>query len=148
MTRRALLPIVLAVGALLAAAPSGAGAAAAASPSEWAKSANAICTKTQGLVARVPRPTTVQEETKAFVTILGYIRQQNDGLRKLPRPKQTASDIVTLMSLFDKQAGLIGGIITGMQSGNPSVIEASRRMGNALNPKVLALTKKLGAKDC
>ena len=148
MTRRALLPIVLAVGALLAAAPSVAGAATAASPSEWAKSANAICTRTQRLVAGVPRPMTQQEETRAFSTILGYIRQQNDGLRKLPRPKQTASDIATLMRLFDKQAGLIGGVIAGMQSGNASAIEASRREGNALNPKVLALTKKLGANDC
>ena len=91
---------------------------------------------------------TPQEETRAFSTILGYIRQQNDGLRKLPRPKQTASDIATLMRLFDKQAGLIGGVIAGMQSGNASAIEASRREGNALNPKVLALTKKLGANDC
>lgn len=148
MIRRALLPIVLAAGALLAAAPSVAGAAAAASPSEWAKSANAICLKAQGLVAKVPQPTTSQEEIAAFSTILGYIRQQNDGLRKLPRPKQSASDIATLLSLYDKQAGFIGGIIAGMQSGNASGIEAARRQGNALNPKVLALAKKLGAKYC
>ena len=35
-----------------------------------------------------------------------------------------------------------------MQSGNASAMEAARREGNALNPKVLALTKKLGANDC
>jgi hypothetical protein len=148
MTRRAVLPVVVAaLGALAATAPL-ASAAGSAVPSAWAAGANAICTKAQKGIPKVSRTASIEEMTKSTQKVLDIVIRQSGELAKLPRPSRDAASIVRLLGYYTQQIAALRGMVAALKKGDQKAWEAQVAKGDAVNTKAITLSRKLGATRC
>ena len=140
---RTTLPVVVAVAALALAAPS-----LAASPSAWAKSADAICAKYDKEVARVPEPKSLKEAISSTEKLLSFGMKQMQETAKLPRPAADKASIDRLIDYYGQQIDVVKRLVAVLKANDEKKMNAVIAEGNAINAKMDALAKKLGAVGC
>ena len=142
MTRVAIASL-LAVAALAFAAP-----AFAAAVSDWSKSADRICARTNADIDRIPDPDSTKTLISATEKILELGKRQTSDLAKLKRPSGAAATIAQLVGISEQQIGVIKTLIAALRRDDQVKAEAVVAQGNALESKAMALARKLGAKKC
>lgn len=142
MTRLAITSLV-AVGALALAAPS-----FAASPSEWAKSADKICAKANADVAKLPQPTSTKSLIASTEKFLEIGKRQTSDIAKLKRPAADAAAIAKLVGYYEKQVGVVKGLLDALKHNDLTKAQKLITQGDALDASAKSLVKKLGAKTC
>ncbi len=142
MTRLIALSFV-AVGALAFAAPS-----FAASPSEWAKSADKICARANAELDKIPQPTTVALLIRASEKFQEVGKRQADDLAKLKRPSGDAAAIGKVVDSYEQQVGLVKGLIAALKKNDQKKVKALVTQGDALAVVAAKIVKGLGAANC
>ena len=142
MTRLTLTSLV-AVGALAFAAPS-----FAASPSEWAKSADKICAKANAEIEKIAEPTSAKTLIAGTEKVLEIGKRQTSDLAKLKRPSGDASAIAKLIGYYEQQAGVVRSLIDAVKREDKAKLQKLVEQGDELDDKADSLVKKLGAKRC
>ena len=140
---RLLITSLVAVGALALAAPS-----FAASPSEWVKSADKICARTNAEIAKIPQPTSTKTLIASSGTFLAIGKRQTGDLAKLKRPSGDAAAIAKLIGYYEQQVGVVTGLIAALQQDDKAKVQKLVAQGGALDATAKSLVKKLGAKNC
>jgi hypothetical protein len=145
MTTRAALSVVIAVAvaALVLTASS-----FAASPSAWAKSADAICAKHNKEVDKIPAPKTLEQLATSTEKLLAIgIREMND-IAALDRPAADKANIAKLLGYYGQQVAIVKRLIAAVKASDQKKMNAVVAEGNALDAKLKAVEKKLGAVGC
>lgn len=149
MTRRALLPIVLAAG-VCAVAPTVAGAASAgtAAAASWSKDANAICKKYGKQIDAIPEPQSYEEAAASTLKIYGIAKKQTAEIGKLAKPSKDARSIDELLGYWKQQLAVVKDMAAAMKKADEKAVAAIMAKGDAIDEKVNALGKKLGIPEC
>ncbi len=142
MIRIASAPL-LAVGALAFAAPS-----FAASASDWSKSADRICARTNADIDRILEPDSTKTLIAGTEKILALGKRQTSDLAELKRPSGDATTIAQLVGIYEQQIGSIKALIAALKRDDQVKVKAVLAQGNALESRANALATKLGAKKC
>ena len=144
MTRRALLPLVLACGALAFAAP----ALSATPTTAWAKSANALCKSASAEIDQIKDPETMADLIKGTQKVLAIASRTTTAMTKLPRPAAQRTDIAKLIGYYNQQLGVLRNLIAALKANDQAKGEKIIAQGDVLEDKINATAKKLGASDC
>lgn len=149
MTRRALLPILLAAGAC-AVAPSVAGAAAGShsAAASWSKDATAICKRYGKQIDALPEPKTLDEAAASTLKILDLATRQTNEIAKLSKPAKDAKTIDELLGYWRQQLGVVKDMAAAMKKADQAAVSSLMAKGDGIDKKVTALGKKLGVNDC
>lgn len=149
MTRRALLPIVLAAG-VCAVAPSVAGAspAGSAAAAGWSKDATAICKKYGKQIDAIPEPQSLSEAATSTMKIHDIAAKQTSEIAKLARPAKTAKAIGELIGYWEQQLGVVKDMANAMKKADEKAVTALMTKGDGIDKKVTTLGKKLGVSEC
>jgi len=131
------------VAALALAAPS-----LAASPSEWAKSADKICARANAEIDKIPQPTSTKTLVAGSEKILEIGKRQTSDLAKLRRPSGDASAIAKLIGYYEQQVGIVKGLIDALKHDDKAKVQKLIGQGDELDDKADSLVTKLGAKKC
>jgi hypothetical protein len=144
MTRRAVLSVVVGVASALALATP----TLAAAPSSWGKSASAICAGYSAKIDKLPQPKTPQELVTGTKKILAYGIAQLADISKLDRPAAQKAEIGTYLGIYVQQVAVVKRLVVALQAGDQAKANAVYAEGTAINKKMDALVKKLGAARC
>lgn len=144
MTRRALLPLALACGALALAAP----AQSATAPSAWAKAANAVCKNGSAEIDKIKDPETMDQLIAGTQKVLAIATRTTAGIARLPRPAADKVAIGQLVSYYNQQLGVLRNLIAALKANDEVKGEKIIAQGDALESKISALARRLGAGEC
>ena len=131
------------VGALALAAP-----AFAASTSEWSKSADKICARTNAEIDKIPEPDSTKTLISGTEKILELGKRQTSDLAKLKRPSGDASTIAKLVGVYERQVGVVKSLIDALKHDDRAKVKTLLAQGNDLQSKAKRLARKLGALRC
>lgn len=134
---------VIAAGALALAAP-----AFAASASDWSKSADKICARTDAAIDKIPAPDSAKSLISGTERVLELGGRQTSDLAKLKRPSGDASNIAKLVGIYEQQLGILKSLIAALKHDDQAKAESLLAQGNDLEGKAKSLARKLGAKKC
>jgi len=140
---RLIITSLVAVGALALAAPT-----FAASPSEWAKSADKICAKAKSDIDKIAKPTSTKELISSSEKIMKIGKSQTKDLKKLKRPSGDAAAIEKLIGYYEQQVDVVKDLIDAVKHEDKSKLEKTIKKGDELNKSAESLATKLGAKKC
>lgn len=145
MTRPAIVSLlaVAAVGALAFAAP-----ACTASPSAWARSADAICVRYGKEAAKIAPPTSSKSLIAASGRLAAIEQRRTSELARLKRPPADAAAIARLIGAFEQQVGTLRSLIDAVKHDDGARIKQVMADGSAQNESTVSLAKRLGAAKC
>ena len=134
---------LIAAGSLAFVAP-----AFAASTSDWSKSADKICARTNAEIDKIPEPDSTRTLISGTEKILELGKRQTSDLAKLKRPSGDASTIAKLVGVYERQLGVVKSLIAALKHDDQAKVKTLLAQGNDLESKAKSLAGKLGAKKC
>ena len=143
--RRLALSLVVAAAAAALAAPA---LSAAAPPSAWARSADALCLKANADSSKLP---TVNTSKGRIATIEGSIvigDRLANALAKLPRPAADAAAIAKLVGVYRQAVALMRDVVVAMRVDDSDRLDRDLDRATLISASFSSAAKRLGALHC